>query len=254
MQLYPIKTKLIKPGDNLIQIILGEIKKQNIHLKDGDILALASKVVATANNRLVSLKSITASEKARKIAKNFDLTPEFTQLILRESDKIYGGVKKAILTQKNGFLNVNAGIDNKNAPVGQVVLPLKEPTQEAEKIRREIERQTGKKIGVIIVDSGVHPLRMGTRGFAIAVSGFKPVKDYRGNKDLFRKPIMITRHAVADDLASAAHFLMGEADEHISAVLIKNAQLTFTEENLSEDMEIPLKDCVFAQAFQLKET
>jgi len=254
MQLYPIKTKLIKPGESFVKIILDAIEKQSVRLDDGDVLALASKAVATANNRIANLKNIVASEEARIIAKNFGLTQEFAQLLMEEADKIYGGVKKAVLTLKNGMMNVNSGIDNKNAPKGHVVLLPEDPDKEAEKIRKEIEMQTGKKVGIIIVDSGVYPLRMGTRGFAIAVSGFKPVKDYRQRKDLFKKPIVITRHALADDLASAAHFLMGEADEKVPAVLIKNINLTLTEDDVSRDTQIPSKECVFANAFKLEKS
>jgi len=253
MQLYAIKTQIIKPGDDLVEIVLNGIKGHGIRLDDGDVLALASKAVATANKRVANLKTVTVSNKAKVLAEKFDLTPEFTQLIINTADKVYGGVEKALLTLQKQALNVNSGIDNKNAPQGHVVLPVEEPHRQAEKIRKEIEKRTGRKIGVIIVDSGVYPLRMGTRGLAVGVSGFEPVKDYRGNTDLFQKKILITRHALADDLASAAHFLMGEADEKAPAVLIKNIKVKLTENDCSGDLYIPFNECVFMKAFKLEE-
>jgi len=253
MQLYAIKTRRIKPGDNVATIILDALKKMDIGIDEGDVLALASKAVATAADRIVNLKNVKPSEKARRTAENFHLQPEFVELVLREADKIFGGVEKALLTLKNGNFHVNSGIDNKNAPEGHVVLLPENPHKKAEEIRRKIESSTGKRIGVIIVDSGVHPLRMGTRGFAIGVSGFKPLKDYRNSKDLFQKQIYVTRHAIADDLASAAHFLMGEADEQIPAVLIKNAGVELIDEDCSGEMRISSKDCVFTSAFNLEE-
>lgn len=253
MQLYAIRTRTIKPGDNVATIILEALKEANIGIDEGDVLALASKAVAIAASRIVDLENVKPSEKARRTAEAFHLQPEFAELVLREADKIFGGVEKALLTLKNGSFHVNSGIDNKNAPEGHGVLLPQNPHRKADEIRRKIESSTGKRVGVIIVDSGVHPLRMGTRGFAIGISGFKPVKDYRGSKDLFRKQIYITRHALADDLAGAAHFLMGEADEGVPAVLIKNAGVELTDEDCSGDIYIPFEECVFARAFHLEE-
>jgi F420-0:gamma-glutamyl ligase len=58
---------------------------------------------------------------------------------------------------------------------------------------------------------------------ALGTSGIVPVEDARGSKDLFGKPLNITRKAVADNLVSAAQLLMGEADECIPCVLIRGA-------------------------------
>ena len=109
-----------------------------------------------------------------------------------------------------------------------------------------------KKIGVLIVDSQVAPLRMGTRGTALAVSGFKPVNDLRGKRDLYGKKLSVTRHALADDLASTAHLVIGESDEKIPTVIIRNAPVVFTEENITmDDMRISSEECVFMRGFHL---
>jgi F420-0:gamma-glutamyl ligase len=91
---------------------------------------------------------------------------------------------------------------------------------------------------------------MGTTGLALAVAGFKPVKDCRGDKDIYGKPLIITRHAIADNLASAAHLLMGEAAEKTPVVLIKDAPVDF-DDNVygSADMMMPFKKCIFMSAF-----
>jgi coenzyme F420-0:L-glutamate ligase/coenzyme F420-1:gamma-L-glutamate ligase len=84
----------------------------------------------------------------------------------------------------------------------------------------------------------------------LAVAGFKPIRDYRGNKDLYGKTITITRHAVADDLASAAHFLMGESTEKTPIVLIKDANLDFDAGVYGpSDMMMPAKECIFMGTF-----
>jgi coenzyme F420-0:L-glutamate ligase len=250
MRLYAVKTRVIKIGDDPIEVILQSLREQNLTLEDNDILAVTSKIIAYAEGRVVKLSDFKPSDQAKELAQKFSLQPEFAELILREADKIYGGVEKAVLTLKNGVLTANAGIDNKNAPLNQVVLWPNNPQKWVKQIREEVRRRTGKKIGVLIIDSGLVPLRIGTVGLALAVAGFKPIKDHRGAKDIFGKPIVITRHAIADDLACAAHLLMGEAMERTPIVLIKDAPVDFDDCVYgSMDMIMPFKECIFMNAF-----
>ncbi len=253
MRLYAVRTSIIKTGENLVEVILESLKRQNLQLEDGDILALASKIIAYAEGRVAKLSNIKPSEEAKELAKKFSLQPEFAELILQEADKIYGGVERAVLTLKNGVLTANAGIDNKNAPVGFVVLWPKNAEEWAKRIREEIIRETGRHTAILIVDSGLVPLRLGTKGLALAVAGFKPVIDFRGEKDIFGKTLIITRHAVADDLASAAHLLMGEVAERTPVVLIKDAPVVFDGGVYGcEDMMISPDECIFMNALGRK--
>ncbi|MEM2280838.1 MAG: coenzyme F420-0:L-glutamate ligase [Candidatus Bathyarchaeia archaeon] len=251
MMLHTVRMGLIHVGDNLVDVILKALTEQNLSLGDNDVLVLASKVVAYAQGRVVKLDEVKPSERALELAKKFSLQGELAELILREADTIYGGVEKAVLTLKNHVLTVNAGIDCKNAPLGCVVLWPQNVREIAKQLREDIIRKTGKKVGVMIVDSGLIPLRKGTIGLALAVAGFKPVEDYRGQRDLYGRKIMITRHAVAEDLASAAHLLMGEASEEKPVVLIKGAPLKFDDKVYGpEDLALPLEECVFMNSFQ----
>ncbi|MDH5460470.1 MAG: coenzyme F420-0:L-glutamate ligase [Candidatus Bathyarchaeota archaeon] len=251
MRLYAVKTRVVKTGDNMVEVILESLKEQGLQLEDGDVLALTSKIVAYAEERVAKLSDFKPSDKAKELAKKFSLQPEFAELILREADKVYGGVEKAVLTLKNGVLTANAGIDNKNAPAGSVVLWPKNAKEWAKHIREDIIRKTGKRIAVLIVDSGLIPLRLGTTGLALAVAGFKPVTDCRGEKDIFEKPLVITQHAIADDLASAAHLIMGEASEKTPIVLIKDAPVVFDGGIYgSANMMIPSNECIFMNTFE----
>ncbi|MGQ9725530.1 MAG: coenzyme F420-0:L-glutamate ligase [Candidatus Bathycorpusculaceae bacterium] len=246
MKLYAIKTENIKAHDNLTEVILDSLKRQNLQLQDRDILVLTSKVLAYAQGRIVKLSDIKPSEKACKLAKQFSLQPEFAELILREAERIYGGVRKAVLTLKNGILTANAGLDNKNAPKYCVALWPQDVKKWASSIREEIKQKTGAEIAILIIDSGLVPLRKGTVGLALAAAGFRPIKDCRREKDIYGKPIIITQHAIADDLACAAHLLMGEANEKIPMVLIRDAPVEFDNNSYgSEDMMMPFKECIF---------
>ncbi|MEM2146580.1 MAG: coenzyme F420-0:L-glutamate ligase [Candidatus Jordarchaeaceae archaeon] len=247
MTLYPLHTKILVPGDDLTSIIIKEIENQRVPpLKDGDIIVITSKAVASTEGRIVKLSDVKPSEEAHRLAKETELEPEFVELVIRESEKNYGGVYRAILTIKNNILQANAGIDKSNVPSGYAVLLPENPARSAHIIRNQIYKKTGLKIGVIIADSRTQPLRLGTTGFALGVAGFKPVIDERGKKDLYGNILRITRRAVADNLACAAEILMGEGSEQIPVVIIKGAPVEMTENYVDENqMIIPREECIY---------
>jgi len=250
MRVIALKTSLIKPKDDLVTILIRAVEDHGLKLKDGDILVIASKAVASADGRIVKMKTVSVSRKAEELAKKYLLEPEFAELVLREADKIYGGVEKAILTLKEDALAINAGVDHKNVPAGCAALWPSDPQRRAESLQKEIKRRVGRNVGVLLIDSSVAPLRMGTRGVALGVAGFKPIDDRRGEKDLFQKPLLITRHAVADDLASAAHLVIGQASERTPAVLIRGAPVNFVGSTNIDEMKISPDECVYMKAFR----
>jgi coenzyme F420-0:L-glutamate ligase/coenzyme F420-1:gamma-L-glutamate ligase len=86
---------------------------------------------------------------------------------------------------------------------------------------------------------------MGTLGFALGVAGFRPVKDCRGMKDLYGKPLRITRINLADDLASAAHLIMGETTERIAIAIIRDSNVSITDDYDPREVVIPKEECLF---------
>ncbi|MFA4936524.1 MAG: coenzyme F420-0:L-glutamate ligase, partial [Candidatus Methanoperedens sp.] len=67
--------------------------------------------------------------------------------------------------------------------------------------------------------------------------------------DLFGKLLLITRRAMADNLVSAAQLIMGEADEGIPAVLIRDAPVRFI--GGSEDIPVISRDeCLYFGCFR----
>jgi coenzyme F420-0:L-glutamate ligase len=247
MQLFGIHTKIIKPEDDLLNTIFEALDKQKLKIEDGDVLAIASKALATVQNQQKRLDSARPSEKARKLAREHDLEPSFVEIVLEEADEVCGGVPKALLTLKDHVLTANAGVDHKNSPKGYVTLWPKKPFKKAEELRQEILERTGKRVGMLIVDSRVTPLRMGTTGLALAVAGFEAVRDCRNDKDLYGRVVSITRHAIADDLAGAAHLIMGETKEQVPAVLMKKAPVKLTEVVKPSAVVIPADQCLFAK-------
>ncbi|MFX0025946.1 MAG: coenzyme F420-0:L-glutamate ligase [Candidatus Hermodarchaeota archaeon] len=250
MELFAIKLPLIKENDNLLKITIDNIINTIGSLSEGDIVVIAEKVVATSQGRVIRLSDVrNISKKAKILAKKYEMDEKFVQLILEESSMILGGMKHVILTKVNDFLIANSGIDQSNAGLGNVVLLPKNLERVVWNYWKSLKNKFNlDKLGVIIVDSRVQPLRKGTIGIAIATAGFEPIEDLRGKPDLFNRPLEITMRAIADDLASAAQFLLSEADKQTPVVIIRGADLEFTE-NPKLTMEMAPEECLYMNIF-----
>jgi coenzyme F420-0:L-glutamate ligase/coenzyme F420-1:gamma-L-glutamate ligase len=250
IEVIPIRTPLVERGADVAQQILRSATEAGTHLEDGDIVAVADKILAIADGRVLDYTKVEPSTRARELAERFDLEPGFVELVLREAEQVYGGVSRALLTMKHGVLVANAGIDHKNVPPNHACLWPEDPNATAKTLRDSLQRLTGKRLGVVLVDSHVAPLRMGTVGFALGLAGFEPVRDCRGALDLYGKPLLITRVNVADDLASTAHLAMGETDERIPVVIIRGAPVKVTDEYDPKAIRIPASADLYMTAFQ----
>lgn len=234
MQIVPIKLRIVKPGDDVVAMILDALREMGRTVKTGDVIAISSKAISMATNKMVRLSDVKPSTEALRLAREHKLDPRIAEVVLQEADEVLGGRKGLLLTLKDGTLMPNAGLDVSNAPPGHVMLLPEDPMGTAHRIRDEVRELTGERIGVIIVDSRVFPLRVGTTGVSIGVAGFEPVVDFRGKEDLYGKRLKVTRQSLADDLGSSAHALMGETDEQIPAVLIRDAPVRLTDERISD--------------------
>jgi coenzyme F420-0:L-glutamate ligase/coenzyme F420-1:gamma-L-glutamate ligase len=250
MELFSIQLPLIKKHDPLLDIIVQCIRDQGKSLIEGDIIVIAEKVVATAQGRVITLSEIdNISDRAKKLGKEYDMDEKYVELILKEASMILGGMRHVILAKVNDFLIANAGIDQSNAGIGNVVLLPKNLKDVVWNYWKELKKEFGiKNFGVIIADSRVQPLRKGTIGIAIATAGFEPIEDLRGKPDLFKRPMEITMRAVADDLASAAQFLLSEADQQTPVVIIRDSKVKFTE-NPQLTPEMPPEECLYMNIF-----
>ncbi|MFX1511663.1 MAG: coenzyme F420-0:L-glutamate ligase [Promethearchaeota archaeon] len=246
MEIKPIKTPLFEPGMSIPEVILNCLEREQIKLQEGDILVIASKILATTEGRSVSLKEINPSEKAYKLAKRTEQDPRFVQLVLDNSEMILGEVLGAILTYASEIIQANAGIDRSNAGLESAILLPINTKKSAQKIRMELEKQGQIRLGIIISDSKTNPLRRGTTGFALAISGFEPIRDDRGRQDLYGYEMKVTFRALADNLACAAQVVMGESNEQTPVVLIRNAPISLTSKDHSTEMFIEPENCLYS--------
>lgn len=253
MELIPIKTKIIKEKENIVDIILQTLKKNRVELNPFDVLVISSKIVALWQGRVVDYTFLKPSKKAKMLVKKYSLDEGFAEVVVREADAVLGGVHRAVLTLKNGSIVANAGADLSNAPKGKAILWPKNPEKAADKIKKEIEKKTKKKnIGIIIADSHCQPLRRGTIGIAIATAGISPIIDERGKTDLFGGKMRITTRAVADEMASAALLLTGETSERTPAVLIRGAPAVIFCKKHAPDQRISFRKCLFSSIYSKK--
>lgn len=246
MQLIGLKTPIIKPGDDIAGVILASAKGVG-GFQDGDIVVISSSTISTATGRLKKLSSIKPSAKAKKLSNATNLEPEFVELVLREADYILGAVKGVVLTLKDGLLCANACVDHSNVPPGYVSLLPRSPNKIAKEILKRLKQSADMRLGVIISDSHIQPLRLGTIGVAIGVAGLEPVIDCRNKPDIYGRRLRITYRAIADQLATAAQILMGETNEQVPAVIVRGVDVKFVEK-VKTSPKISPKRCMYADA------
>lgn len=242
LTLNPLKDfPLVRSGDDLSQLILDSLGKRSIELEDGDILVLAQKIVSKAENRLVNLTTVQPSKEAEHYAALTGKDPRLLELILSESRDVLRTRKNLIIVEHRlGFISANAGIDHSNVdgPWGNaedwvLLLPLN-PDQSAAKIRQTLEKNTGKNLGVLIIDSHGRAWRLGTVGVTIGLSGLPGLVDLRGKPDLFDYRLRVTQVAAADELAGAASLVMGQSNEGTPVVHVRGFPYALREAELQE--------------------
>ncbi len=241
MKVTPVRTRVLKEGDDLAAFIIKHLP----HLKDGSILAVASKIVALAEGRVVIVRS----------------TKEKEQLIKSESEWQSKVLPQWWLTVRDGTVVVNAGIDESNVgPVkslrehgagGKLILLPKDSFSSASRLRNQLLKHYKiKNLGIIITDSRITPLRAGVVGVALGYAGFKGIKDYRGTKDLCGRKMEVTQTDIADSLATAATLVMGEGSECQPIAVVTLVPVQFSERVNRNELRIPTNQDMYQGLFR----
>lgn len=225
---------LIQKGDNLGQLICEAAEKQGTPIQEKDVVVVTHVVVSKAEGNVVNLDQVVPSDRAKEIAQRTNKDPAMVEVILQETKEIVRIGQNSIITETNGgIVCANAGVDRSNVSGDRNVVPLpKNPNASAQNIRQEIKRLTGANIAVIVSDTHGRPFRNGEINVAVGVAGIKPIRDRRGEKDLFGYVLRIKQTAIADELASAAELVIGQANEGIPAAIIRGYNYQ-TDENTS---------------------
>jgi coenzyme F420-0:L-glutamate ligase len=232
MKMKGLRSRIIKEDDDIYEVVKESLEKNEVKLKDMDILVIASKVLALTQKKILKVKSADYKKGDLK------------DIIEEEGGKLFE-TNYCWLTYKDNHLIPNAGIDKSNMPRGKIVLWPDHPYKAAKNIQKKLKEEYKiKKLGVIISDSTCSPLRTGVHGISIGYFGFDGLEDLRGEKDIYNNKMEVTRRALADCLASAALIVMGEADEQKPLAVISDAPVNFTEKD-PDIKAMPIDDDLF---------
>lgn len=209
----------VRPGDDLAGLLAAALPDD---LADGDVVAVAHKVVSKEEGRIRRLRYIDASARARELAIAHDKDPRMVQAVLDESRSIVrAGHGVLVCETEHGLVCANAGVDRSNSanPDEIVVLP-RDPDASARRLREGIAAARGARPAVVVSDSFGRAWRVGQTDVAIGAAGLTPLDDWHGRRDARGRELTATAIAVADAIAAAADLARAK-DSAQPAILLR---------------------------------
>jgi len=222
-----VRTSIFHTGQDLEKFVWENVGGQ---LAENDVVAVTSKIVSLAENRLVSRAETSKAE-----------------LVNRESDEFLCETSFGVmLTLKHGLLLPSGGIDESNSERDDFILYPRDPHHSARRLGEELRQRSGlKNLGVILTDSHTTPLRKGVTGIGLAHWGFRAIRSEVGRKDLFGRKLKMTTINVLDALSVAAVLTMGERDESQPLAILQYDKIEFTTQTASDEIKIPLEEDLY---------
>ncbi len=191
----------VTAGTDLAALLLDACREAGVTLREGDVVAVASKVVSKAEGALVALPDAGDVHAARR------------GLARREARRVVASASQVLVVETtHGFVCANAGIDTSNVPDGMALLLPSDPDASAAGLRDAIRDRAGVAVGVVVTDTFGRAWRMGQTDVAIGLAGIAPLRDERGGVDRGGRSLDVTVAAVADELAGAADLVRRKAD------------------------------------------
>jgi coenzyme F420-0:L-glutamate ligase/coenzyme F420-1:gamma-L-glutamate ligase len=215
-QVFPVEgLPEVAAGDDVAALIAGATA-----LEDGDVVVVAHKVISKAEGRVVDLRGVEPSARARELAGD-EGDPRKVEVVLRESTRIVRSRPPLVIAEtRHGFVCASAGVDASNAPTADTVVLLPEdPDASARSLRESLRARTGRTVAVVVTDTFGRPFRRGIVNVAVGAAGVEVLRDYRGRRDPAGYDLRVTVIAVADEIAAAAELVMGKTDRCPVAVV-----------------------------------
>ena len=211
----------IESGADIGRLIADQCLINNTLPCDGDLLVVAQKIISKSEDAVVELCHQIPTDEADHLAQIVGKDPRLVQVILDQSKRVVRAVPGVLIVETHhGFICANAGVDQSNIQGDQLVTTLPvDSDRSAEIIRGAFLCRTGRKIGVVISDTFNRPWREGSINVAIGIAGFDPLKDLRGTKDDFNRAMTASVVSLADEVASMAQLVMGEAGRVPAAIV-----------------------------------
>lgn len=225
---------IVKPGDDLVDLILQSVRDKGTQLIPGDIIVIASKIVSKSEDRLVQAVEVDVSKRAKEIAAENGFDPVHVELALQESVEIVQSDGVLITETRLGFVCNFSGVDKSNAPEEEYVLLPENPDQSARAILDELEKKTRLSLAVVISDTQGRPWRKGSINIAIGCAGINAFKYNRGKRDLYGRVLKRSMVCQIDEIAALAEPLMGQAGEGVPVVIVRGYEYSQGNERASD--------------------
>lgn len=190
-------------ADTELAALLGDAVASLV--RDGDILAVTSKVVSKAEGRLIA-----ADDREDAI------TAETARLVARREHP--GGVTR-IVEHRLGLVLAAAGVDSSNVPPGTVLLLPLDPDDSARRLRAALQDRFGIRLGVVVTDTLGRPWREGQTDVAIGAAGLPVLDDSRGTLDSHGRVLEVSAAALVDEIAAAADLVKGKTQGRPVAIV-----------------------------------
>lgn len=214
----------VEPGDDIAAILGDALAAGALAPQDKDVLVVTHKIISKAEGRYRHLVDVAPSARARELAAATGKDAALVEIILSESRQLLRSRPELIIAEhRSGVVMANAGIDQSNVPgrSGRVLLLPEDSDASSAALRAALGARFGVDLAVVVCDSVGRAWRHGVVGLALGAAGLPALQDLRGKKDLEGRALKVTQVALADEIASAAELLMGEADEGRPAVLVR---------------------------------
>ncbi len=167
-------------------------------VRPGDIVVIASKILAKAEGRIKS-------------------TDEWDQVLDEESEEVLARLPNGtkIIRNRHGVVLAAGGVDKSNVPLGKIALWPTDPDKSARELKVELERALDTEpLGVVVTDTLGRAWRRGQTDHAIGVAGLEPLIDAATDDtavDRHGNELNASALAIADEIAGAAEIVRGKS-------------------------------------------
>ncbi len=211
----------IRPGDELAHLIVRAVRAQGDDVHDGDVLAVAQKVVSKSEGRIVHLADVVPGARALAMAAESGKDPRQLEVVLGETREIVRWERGILISEtRHGFVCANAGVDRSNAgaPDTVILLPV-DPDASAAALRDALRAECGATVAIVVTDTFGRAWREGHVNVAIGIAGLPALRRYIGQHDPDDYELRVTEIAIADEVAAASELVMGKLDRCPVAIL-----------------------------------